>query len=126
MVSKRSNASYVSGRTRAWLKTKCYMTSELEVAAVLQERGKPTMALMVDGANNYMGGAFITNRRIKERLLARVRSKARPAAQGHVEEAEREMAAARRNGEDQALALRGRLEACQRAGNYDRQLTLQK
>ena len=42
------------------------------------------MALMVDNANNYVGVAFMTNRRIKERLLERVRSKA--AAEGHVEE----------------------------------------
>jgi bifunctional non-homologous end joining protein LigD len=82
MVSKRANASYVSRRTRAWLKTKCYMTSELEVAAVLEERGKPTMALMVDTGHNYVGGAFITNRRIKERLLARVRAKAGPPPKG--------------------------------------------
>lgn len=52
--------------------------SEFEVAAVLFERGKPTMALMVDPARNYIGGEFITNRNIKERLLARVRSKAEP------------------------------------------------
>jgi bifunctional non-homologous end joining protein LigD len=75
MVSKRANAAYVSGRTRAWLKTKSYQVSELEVAAVLEGRGKPTMALMVDHQNNYLGGAFITNRRIKERLFARVRDK---------------------------------------------------
>ena len=64
-----------TGRTRAWLKIKSYQVSELEVAAVLEGRGKPTMALMVDRQNNYLGGAFITNRRIKERLLARVRDK---------------------------------------------------
>jgi bifunctional non-homologous end joining protein LigD len=75
MVSKRANAAYVSGRTRAWLKIKSYQVSELEVAAVLEGRGKPTMALMVDRQNNYLGGAFITNRWIKERLLARVRDK---------------------------------------------------
>jgi DNA ligase D-like protein (predicted ligase) len=82
MVSKRAGASYVSGRTRAWLKIKCYEVSELEVAAVLAERGKPTMALVVDGQNNYLGGAFITNRHIKERLLARVRTKAGPLPKG--------------------------------------------
>jgi len=82
MVSKRAGASYVSGRTRAWLKAKAYQVSELEVAAVLEERGKPTMALMVDEARNYRGGAFITNREIKERLLARVRSKAGPLPKG--------------------------------------------
>ena len=53
MVSKRAGAAYVSGRTRAWLKTKCYMESELEVAAVLEDRGKPTMALVVDQNRNY-------------------------------------------------------------------------
>ena len=40
------------------------------------------MALMVDKANNYLGGAFITNRRIKERLLARVRAKSGPLPKG--------------------------------------------
>jgi bifunctional non-homologous end joining protein LigD len=82
IVSKRANASYISGRSRAWLKIKSYMVSELEVAAVLEGQGKPTMALMVDKANNYLGGAFITNRRIKERLLARVRAKAGPLPKG--------------------------------------------
>lgn len=82
IVSKRAAAAYVSGRTRAWLKIKSFMVSELEVAGVLAERGKPTMALMVDRQNNYMGGAFITNRKIKERLLARVRSKAGPMPKG--------------------------------------------
>jgi len=81
-VSKKARAAYVSGQTRAWLKTKSYMFSELEVAGVLAERGKPTMALMVDGDRNYVGGAFITSRDIKERLLARVRSKAGPAPKG--------------------------------------------
>lgn len=82
IVSKRAAAAYVSGRTRAWLKIKSYMVSELEVAGVLAERGKPTMALMVDRQNNSLGGAFITNRKIKERLLARVRSKAGPTPKG--------------------------------------------
>lgn len=81
IVSKRANAAYISGRTRAWFKIKSYQVSELEVAAVLEGRGKPTMALMVDVQNNYLGGAFITNRRIKERLLARVRDK-RPHPKG--------------------------------------------
>jgi DNA ligase D-like protein (predicted ligase) len=81
IVSKRAKAAYVSGRTRAWLKIKSYQVSDLEVAAVLEGRGKPTMALMVDRANNYIGGAFITNRKIKERLLARVRDK-RPHPKG--------------------------------------------
>ena len=82
IVSKRAKAAYISGRTRAWLKIKSYQVSELEVAGVLAGRGKPTMALMVDRQNNYLGGAFITNRKIKERLLARVRTKAGPLPKG--------------------------------------------
>jgi bifunctional non-homologous end joining protein LigD len=82
IVSKRVKASYVSGRTRAWLKIKSYQVSELEVAGVLEGQGKPTMALMVDRQNNYLGGAFITNRRVKERLLARVKGKRSPLPKG--------------------------------------------
>lgn len=82
VVSKKARAAYVGGQTRAWLKAKSYMFSESEVAGVLAERGKPTMALMVDGDRNYVGGAFITSREIKERLLARVRSKAGPTPKG--------------------------------------------
>jgi bifunctional non-homologous end joining protein LigD len=40
------------------------------------------MALMVDRQNNYLGGAFITNRKIKEGLLARVRTNAGPLPKG--------------------------------------------
>jgi len=39
------------------VKTKCYTVSELEVAAVLEERGKPTMSLMVDKQRNAILGA---------------------------------------------------------------------
>ncbi len=52
-------------------------------AHVFLPQPKPSpMALMVDKANNYLGGAFITNRRIKERLLARVRAKSGPLPKG--------------------------------------------
>ena len=64
------------------MKIKSYVVSELEVVGVLEGRGKPTMALMVDRQNNYLGGAFITNRKIKERLLARVRTKTGPLPKG--------------------------------------------
>ncbi len=75
IVSKRAKAAYISGRSRAWQKIKSYAVSAFEVAGVLEGRGKPTMALVVDRQNNYLGGAFITNHQIKERLLARVRAK---------------------------------------------------
>jgi ATP-dependent DNA ligase len=82
IVSKRARAAYMGGRSRAWLKIKSYAVSELEVAGVLEGLGQPTMALMVDRQNNYMGGAFITNRNIKEKLLARVRAKRLPLPKG--------------------------------------------
>jgi hypothetical protein len=44
------------------------MVSELEVAAVLEAASPPWRL-------SYMGGAVITNRKVKERLLARVRAK---------------------------------------------------
>ena len=66
MVSKRADSAYRSGRTEQWLKTKCYATSDLEVAGILAERGKPTVALMVDGHRNYVGGAFVDATRLQE------------------------------------------------------------
>ena len=38
-VSKRADAPYHSGRTEAWLKTKCYKESGLVVAGTQRERG---------------------------------------------------------------------------------------
>ena len=75
MVSKRADSAYRSGRTALWLKTKCYMTSDLEVAGILAERGKPTVALMVDDERNYVGGAFVRTQNDKKRMLARVTTK---------------------------------------------------
>ncbi len=73
MVSKRSDSTYRSGRTEAWLKTKCFIRSELEVASVLRERGKPPIAYMVDHDRRYLGGAFIAlNREQREQLWSRV------------------------------------------------------
>ncbi len=84
MVSKRPQSAYRSGPSTAWLKTKCYEFSELEVAAVLRERGKPPIAYMVDADRNYVGGAFISglNRDMRERLWARVTAKAGPVPKG--------------------------------------------
>jgi ATP-dependent DNA ligase len=73
MVSKRAGSAYRSGRCDAWLKTKCFVRSELEVAAVLRERGKPPIAYIVDGDRRYVGGAFIAlNREQREKLWSRV------------------------------------------------------
>ena len=78
MVSKRRDSPYLSGRTGHWLKTKCYTTSDLEVAGIVSGTGKPTVALMVDAERNYVGGAFVTRQDYKHRMLARVTKKAMP------------------------------------------------
>jgi bifunctional non-homologous end joining protein LigD len=81
MVSKRPESRYKSGRTEAWLKTKCYEESTYEVAAVLREPGRPAVAYMVtpDKDRRYVGGAFISlPPAIRERLYARVHAKAHP------------------------------------------------
>jgi ATP-dependent DNA ligase len=81
MVSKRAAAPYRSGRTESWLKVKCYEETDYEVAAVLRDPGRPSVAYMVtpDNERRYVGGAFITlNEKMRERLWARVQAKAKP------------------------------------------------
>ena len=76
IVSKRADAPYASGRTRAWLKVKCYDEATYDIVGVQREAGKPAMVLMAD-QGRYMGGAFVTlPRGIRERLWARVQAKA--------------------------------------------------
>lgn len=79
MVSKRLGSRYRSGVSREWLKAKCYTEDVFDVAGVLREPGKPTMALMAN-RGEYIGGAFITLPKIRERLWARVQAKAKPPA----------------------------------------------
>lgn len=80
IVSKRADSTYVSGRTRAWLKTKCYAEATFDIIGVQREPGQPAMVLMAD-RGRYMGGAFVTlPRGIRERLWARVQAKAGASA----------------------------------------------
>jgi bifunctional non-homologous end joining protein LigD len=79
MVSKRVSSPYRSGRTETWLKTKCYEEAVYEVAGVLCEPGRPTVAYLVtpDANRRYVGGAYVAlNDQMLERLWARVQSKA--------------------------------------------------
>jgi bifunctional non-homologous end joining protein LigD len=48
IVSKRAAAPYRSGPSRNWLKTKNYDFIELSILGVVQEAGKPPMALVAD------------------------------------------------------------------------------
>jgi bifunctional non-homologous end joining protein LigD len=62
-VSKRLGSKYRSGNTTAWLKTKSYTVSELELLGVERERGKPAFALMGEpGTRKYVGSAFSRRR----------------------------------------------------------------
>ena len=57
IVSKRLGSKYRSGNTTAWLKTKSYTVSDLELLGVERERGKPAFALMGEpGTRKYDGG----------------------------------------------------------------------
>jgi ATP-dependent DNA ligase len=114
IVSKRAKAAYIGGRTRAWLKIKSYQVSELEVAGVLAERGKPTMALMVDRQNNYLGGAFITKPQDQGTAVGASANEGRPATQRHKCQTRCTVASARRHGNDKASARRRGSAACQR------------
>lgn len=73
MVSKRADSTYASGRTRDWLKAKCFQQSEYEVVGILREPGTPAMVLMADHERRYVGSAFIgLNKAMRERLWQRV------------------------------------------------------
>ena len=75
MVSKRADGTYISGRTRAWLKTKSYSEATYDIIGVQREPGQPAMVLMAD-KGQYMGGAFVTlPRGVRERLWSRVQAK---------------------------------------------------
>lgn len=84
MVSKRADSKYRSGPTTAWLKTKSFAVSELELLGVERERGKPAFALMGEpGTRKYVGSAFITlNQEMRERLWKRVQERAGPPPKG--------------------------------------------
>jgi bifunctional non-homologous end joining protein LigD len=62
IVSKRHGSRYKGGASRDWLKTKCFVTSELEVIGVEKSaRGLP-VALLADGAgeaSRYRGEALV-------------------------------------------------------------------
>lgn len=72
VVSKRGESLYRSGKTDAWVKTKCWEIGDFELLGIKREPGKPAVALMAkDG--RYAGGAAITlPKGIRERLWRRV------------------------------------------------------
>ena len=57
-MSKRLGSKYRSGNTTAWLKTKSYTVSDLELLGVERERGKPAFALMGEPGTRKYDVAF--------------------------------------------------------------------
>jgi DNA ligase D-like protein (predicted ligase) len=63
IVSKRLESRYRSGRSTAWLKTKCMTESEFVVVGMEPNPGGPPFALLAreeGGSLTYVGSAFVT------------------------------------------------------------------
>jgi bifunctional non-homologous end joining protein LigD len=58
IVSKKKGSRYISGETRAWLKTKCWHTDTFDVIGVERDKTGISYALLAD-ENAYRGAAFI-------------------------------------------------------------------
>ena len=58
IVSKRKGSAYVSGDSKAWLKTKCWHTATFDVIGVERDKTGIPYALLADG-QGYRGAAFI-------------------------------------------------------------------
>lgn len=63
IVSKKANSRYRSGRTRQWLKIKCFAEAEFVVVGVQREPGCSPAALLAretEAGLSYAGSAFVT------------------------------------------------------------------
>lgn len=90
IVSKRADSRYRSGRTKNWLKIKCYQESTLTIVGYERRPGAPASVLLADrdgGALRYAGRSMVTLPRVQRDRLWRALEKARsltPAvATGH-------------------------------------------
>lgn len=59
IVSKRKGSRYVSGKTTAWLKVKCWHVDTFDVIGVERDAAGIPYALLAD-AEGYRGAAFVT------------------------------------------------------------------
>ena len=82
IVCKRAGSRYVSGRTRDWLKVKCFDEADFNLIGVRREPGKPAMAALGrDG--RHVGNAFIVlSGRKREQLWALVEASPGPPPKG--------------------------------------------
>jgi ATP-dependent DNA ligase len=63
IVSKRASSTYRSGRSKAWLKVKCFAEEEFTVTGFETAQGRPAAAFLVreaDGGLSYAGSAMVT------------------------------------------------------------------
>jgi ATP-dependent DNA ligase len=63
IVSKRASSVYRSGRSKAWLKVKCFAEDEFTVIGFETAQGAPPTALLAREANeglSYAGSAMVT------------------------------------------------------------------
>ena len=63
IVSKKTGSRYRSGRSRDWLKIKCFTEADFVVIGIERSAGRPPTALLAreeDGQLVYAGGAMVT------------------------------------------------------------------
>ena len=80
IVSKRADSRYRSGRTKNWLKIKCYQESTLTIVGYERRPGAPASVLLADregGALRYAGRSMVTLPRLQRERLWRALEKAR-------------------------------------------------
>ena len=73
IVSKLASSRYRSGRTRSWLKTKCFMESELTLVGIDRDRKTGAARALLAKADRselvYAGAAFLAlNENAREKL----------------------------------------------------------
>ena len=72
IVSKREIAPYQSGPSRNWLKTKNYAEVELPILGVVQEAGKPNLALLGNKEDRtYFASASVVVNKLNRDLFWR-------------------------------------------------------
>lgn len=68
MVSKRPGSPYKSGKTEAWLKTKCWEIGEFDLLGIKRAPGKPAVGIVARGGK-YAGSPTITlSKQMRDRL----------------------------------------------------------
>jgi ATP-dependent DNA ligase len=71
MISKRPESTYKSGRSQCWLKTKCYVTKDFDIAGTATTKdGRYVALLKTRDTGVIAGSAFINLTRKKREMLS--------------------------------------------------------